>query len=132
VPEIQCKVSDEEILEVLATSDTCRTAAARLGITPSNLSRRMSTPAFQRQYDKLKERAMRQASDKLSFAACSAIDVLIDIAQNSNNDAVRVGAAKTLLQQSVVFNMQTNLVNKLHALEDAADYITVKDPDSND
>lgn len=96
------KLSDEQIVAALISSPTNAEAADRLGISESQLYKRMKGEQFQRELRIAQEGVLKEAVQKLQIGMTEAIAVLREIMNDAKtNDQIRVNAAATLLQNSI-------------------------------
>ncbi len=91
-------VSDEEIIVSLLSNGTIKAAAAAVGISERSIYDRMNEGEFIALYKSAKADLIRGAVVNLNSQIQAAVDTIIEVMQDSNNNAaVRLQAAQTVL-----------------------------------
>ena len=91
--------SDERIIEALIACPTVTQAAEMAGVHRSTIHRRMNDEAFRAKLDAAKLYRLRAFLATRGAAVECASDYLIDVLENSRNDANRIRAAEVLLRR---------------------------------
>jgi hypothetical protein len=110
--------SQQEILEAVLTHRTRQAAADALGISRRTLYRRLEEPALAEMLRAVQDDARRATNAQLMAAAESVVDVLFEIARNTNISAYsRVGAARAILDYAYKTYENEELEARLLELE---------------
>jgi hypothetical protein len=110
----------ERTVLALLVRPTIQAAAEATGIGQRTLYRWLKEPAFKRAYREARREAVSQAVAQLQQAAAGAVTTLSAIVQDANAPAaVRVSAAKTVLELALKGQEQADLEHRLAALEEA-------------
>lgn len=97
-------VSDEEIVSALLSSGTVKEASVVAGLPVRTMYDRMSTRDFQIMYREARAEIIRSAVYNLTAHITEAVDTIAEImADPTNNPAVRMQAAQTLLSNAERF-----------------------------
>ena len=98
-------ISDEQIIAALLSSGTIKEAAAAVGLSERAVYDRMNGDGFSALYCSAKADVMRAAVVGINEHIHEAIDTIADIMHDrSNNPAIRLQAAQTLLNNAVKFS----------------------------
>ena len=97
-------ISDEQLIAALLNNGTIKAAAGAVGISERALYDRMSKGEFQALYKAAKADLIRAAVLNLNRQLQAAIDTVVEVMQNpDNNAAVRLQAAQTILNNAGKF-----------------------------
>lgn len=97
-------VSDEQIIAALFSNGTIKAAAAAVGISERSIYDRMNEGDFIALYKSAKADLIRGAVVNLNNHIQTAVNVVADIMNDSNNNAaVRLQAAQTILNNAGKF-----------------------------
>ncbi len=100
----QKAVSDEQIIAALFSNGTIKAAAAAVGISERSIYDRMNEGDFIALYKSAKADLIRGAVVSLNNQIQTAVNVVADIMNDSNNNAaVRLQAAQTILNNAGKF-----------------------------
>lgn len=98
------KASDEQIIAALLAHGTLKAAAAAVGISERAIYDRMNGGEFQALYKAAKADLVRAAVFNINNQLQAAIDTVVDVMQDENNNAaVRLQAAQTILNNAGKF-----------------------------
>lgn len=112
---------DESIVAALISEGTIQGAAAAVGCTPRTLYERMKQPSFKELYNAAKADMVRAATTKLQTNMAAAVDSIVQIMTDAQTGpGTRLNAAVALLQYGHRFTEQTDILERLEALEQAA------------
>ena len=101
------KISDEQIITALLSNGTIKAAAAAVGISERSIYDRMNEGEFIALYKSAKADLIRGAVVNLNEKIQAAIDTVNDIMNdNSNNAAIRLQAAQTILNNANKFSQR--------------------------
>jgi hypothetical protein len=84
----------------IARGQSLRSAAQTLGIGASTASRWARSPGFPDRVEKFRARLVDRAIGRLSRAAASAADTLVNLLDEKHDPDVRIRAAKTILEST--------------------------------
>jgi hypothetical protein len=86
-------------------------AARQAGISPATAYRRLSTPAFRKRLTTLRADMVSRTAGTLTVAATEAVRTLLDLLKNSASPAVRLGAARSVLELGLKLREVADLKN---------------------
>ena len=120
--EIVAKLTpkQEKAIVALLTHPTVEAAAAVLNISPATIYRWLQDPAFDAAYRQARREAVRQAIARLQQVSGKAVDALLEVIDTEYTPAppaVRVSAAKTILEFALKAIEIEDLQARLEALE---------------
>lgn len=112
------KLNDEKILGALLAAGSVRKAAQIADVSEATIRNRLSDDAFRAQYETAKGAVLQEACDSLAARLTHAVDVLVEVLDNTENAAtVRVSAADSLLRHGLRYVETANIIRRLDALE---------------
>jgi hypothetical protein len=111
------KNADEALLLALACGATVENAARTAGMSARTAHRRLADPAFQRRLQDLRTAMIQRAVGMLTAAALEAVKTLIALQDLSVPAAVRLGAARTVLEFGIRMRENAELAQRIAALE---------------
>jgi hypothetical protein len=109
--------ADEALLLALACGATVENAARTAGMSARTAHRRLADPAFQRRLQDLRTAMIQRAVGMLTAAALEAVKTLIALQDLSVPAAVRLGAARTVLEFGIRMRENAELAQRIAALE---------------
>jgi hypothetical protein len=109
--------ADEQLLMALACGVTVENAARQAGISPATAYRRLSNPAFRKRLTTLRADMVSRTAGTLTAAATEAVRTLLDLLKNSASPAVRLGAARSVLELGLKVREVAEMEERLAALE---------------
>jgi hypothetical protein len=109
--------ADDPLLLALACGATVEAAAAKAGLSPATVYRRLREPSFQGRLQQARADMVRRASATLTAAATEAIKTLLSLQQSTIPHAVRLGAARAILEIGVKLREVADMEERLTALE---------------
>jgi hypothetical protein len=95
-------------------------AAQKAGVSAATVYRRLQDPAFQSQLQQARTDMLRRSSGTLTAAATEAIKTLLTLLQSTSPAAVRLGAARTVLEVGIKIREAADIEERLAALEKQA------------
>ena len=110
---------DDDLMEQLARGESIRRAARLTGFSERSAHRRMADPAFRLRIQEARAAAIENTSARLSHASNEAALTLKHLL-TSESDAVRLGAARAILDTSMRYREAIDFESRLSALETAA------------
>lgn len=97
-------ISDEKIIAALLSNGTLKAAAGAVGMSERSIYDRMNAGEFQALYKSAKADLIRGAVVNLNMQLQAAINTVCEImADDSNNAAIRLQAAQTILNNAGKF-----------------------------
>jgi hypothetical protein len=112
--------ADQRLLLALACGATVESAARQAGVSESTAYRRLADPAFRRQLQQLQADMVQRTAGMLTAAAGEAVKTLLQLQQASTPAAVRLGAARAVLELGMKLREIADLEVRLAALEQRA------------
>jgi AcrR family transcriptional regulator len=113
--------ADQCLLLALACGATVEHAARQCGVSESTVYRQLEDRDFRRQVEALRAGMVQRAAGLLTAAAVEAVKALLDLLKATTSVAVRLGAARAVLEIGVKFREMADLEERLAALEEQLD-----------
>ena len=111
-------ISNEKIMAALIACGSVRAAARAVGVSETTVRARLNDPDFRKEYETAKGAVLTEACDSLAARLTHAVDVLVEVLDNTENAAtVRVSAADSLLRHGLRYIEMGNILLRLDALE---------------
>jgi hypothetical protein len=110
---------DPALLAALAAGQTLRDAAAAAGVGERTAGRRWADPAFRGRVAELRAEMVGRALGKMADGMAEAAGVLRQLL-GADREAVRLGAARALLELGTRLRESVELEERIRALEQAA------------
>lgn len=104
------------LLAALAAGQTIRDAAKAAGISERTASRHMEDPAFRQQVQEARAEIIARAASQLADAATDAATTLRGLLA-AESDAIKLGAARAILELGTKLRESVELEQRLAALE---------------
>jgi HEAT repeat protein len=108
--------ADDLLAATVAAGQSLRDAAKLVGIGERTAARRWAEPAFQRKVVALRAAMVERALGRLSDAMSAAAEQLRELL-GARSEAVRLGAARSLLELGVKLRESVELEQRVSALE---------------
>jgi hypothetical protein len=108
---------DQRLLLVLACGATVESAARQCGISESTVYRRLADPEFCAHIQALRAEMVRRTAATLTAAGSESVKTLLALQQPSVPAAVRLGAARAVLEIGVKLREAADTDQRLTALE---------------
>jgi hypothetical protein len=105
----------------LAAGDSIADAAANAGVGERTVYRRLADPAFRQRIQTFRGEMVAQALGRMANGMTEAADVLRQLLASQTPPAVRLGAARSILELGVKLRESVELEQRVAALETAAD-----------
>jgi hypothetical protein len=109
--------ADESLLMALACGATVDNAARQAGISKRTAYRRLADPAFGRRLQQMRGDMVSRTSGTLTAAAGEAVRTLLELLKNPTSSAVRLGAARAVLELGMKLREVAELEARLTVLE---------------
>jgi len=108
---------ETRFVDAIAMGDTIKAASEKAGISYSTGRRRNQEPTIQEKVKEIRGQVMDQATARLSGAAGDAVDCLKSLIK-SDDEKIKLQAAKHILELSVKFKQVLELEERLASMED--------------
>ena len=109
---------DALLIAQLAAGNSHEKAAAACCCCTMTITRRLRDPKFRAALDEARRQLFENAFGRVSAASQAAASTLISLLGRETPPAVRLGAARTLLESTCRFRETHELEERLRALED--------------
>lgn len=109
--------ADHKLLMAYACGATVESAARQAGVSESTAQRRLADPAFQEQLQATRADMIQRTAGALSAAANEAVRTLLELLKAATPPAVRLGAARSVLEIGIKLRVDANLEERMSALE---------------
>ena len=114
------KKNEDQLLLALACGATVDAAAKQCGLTDRTIYRRLAEPAFRGRLQALRADMVRRAAGLLTAAAGEAVRTLLSLQKDSAPPAVRLGAARAILELGIKVRELSDLETRIAELEHRA------------
>ena len=111
------KNADEALALALATGQTLRDAAAASSVAERRAFRRMADPVFRRRVGELRGEMVGRAVGRLADGSTEAVAALRKLLDAGTPPAVRLGAARAILELGTKLRESVELEQRLADLE---------------
>jgi DNA-binding MurR/RpiR family transcriptional regulator len=109
--------ADEPLLVALACGATVQAAAQKAGVSPATVYRRLQEAGFKQRLQELRADMVQRTAGMLTAAAGEAVKTLLALQKDTTPAAVRLGAARAILEIGMKVRDATELEERLAALE---------------
>ena len=110
--------ADDALLLALACGLSAEQAAKQSGVSVTTAYRRLDDPAFAARLGDLRADMLARAAAMLTAAAVEAVRTLADLLKPANAPAVRLNAARAILEHGVKLRALVEVEARLQDLED--------------
>jgi hypothetical protein len=117
MPQRGRRNADDVLLLALACGATMDAAAQKAGVSKATVKRRMQDPEFRRQLQEVRSDMVKRAAGTLTAASTEAIKTLLSLQQATIQNAVRLGAARSILEIGIKMREVADMDERLTALE---------------
>ncbi len=104
------------LIAALAGGATVQDAATAAGVGVATARRRLKEPDFRHQVDQARAEILTGAMSRLSAACTDAVTTLTSLLA-AESESVRLGAARSILDAALRWREQTELAERLDAVE---------------
>ena len=111
--------ADDALALALACGSTAEAAAAKAGVSPSTVYRRLADAAFKQKLADVRAEMVGRATAMLTAAAMEAVKTLLDLQGKTVPASSRLGAAKAVLEIGNRLRLEGELVGRLESIERA-------------
>jgi hypothetical protein len=109
--------ADQVLAMSLACGATIEAAAKSTGLSEATVYRRLKDPDFQKQLQDIRVDMVQRTAGMLSASAMEAVKTLLSLQQMAVPAAVRLGAARAILEIGIKIREAANLEQRLANLE---------------
>ena len=109
--------SDDVLLIALACGATVEKAASQAGVSVSTVKRRLGDPAFRTRLRGVRSEIVERATGILTASAMESAKTLLELQKASTAAAVRLGAARSVLEMGMKLREVVDIEERLSALE---------------
>jgi AcrR family transcriptional regulator len=109
--------ADSMLAVALASGATRDAAAAAAGVSPATVYRRLRDPEFRATIDETREELIATTTARLAGVATAAVDTLVELLSADQPAAVRLGSARTILDQTQRWRVAEEVEVRLAMLE---------------
>jgi hypothetical protein len=117
MPRSKRKKSDDSLLLALACGATVDAAARQCGISERTIYRRLEDAEFKKRLQRVRADMVGRSAWMLTGAAGEAIRTLLTL-QKDSTPAVRLGAARTILEMGLKIRQMVDLEQRMAELEE--------------
>jgi hypothetical protein len=110
--------ADEALLSALAIGRTALEAADLVGVGERTVRRRLADPVFSGRLSQARSELLVVATARASAHATYAVDTLVELMTSTVPPAVRLGAAKAVIEFGIRLRSEADLSERLGAIED--------------
>ncbi len=103
---------DDRLFRALVSGCHVENAAIAAGVSERTAYRRLADPVFRKQIDDARQSLRESILGRLADAGHDAIGVLMDLAHGSEDEAIRLKAAKTLLDSLLATQRHESTPNR--------------------
>jgi hypothetical protein len=111
------KKAEDALLLALACGASVESAARQCQLSERTVYRRLAAPAFQQQLRAVRADMVQRAAGLLTAAALEAVKTLVALQKETVPAAVRLGAARAILELGVKLRETAELAERIAALE---------------
>ena len=109
--------ADESLIAILAAGTSVQEAAVKAGVGERTAFRRLNDPEFRQRLAQTKGQMLEAASTRLVASAGAACEELERLLKKAESESVRLGAARTILEQVLRMRELVEIDQRLLALE---------------
>ena len=114
----KARKADDALVLALACGLSAEQAAKQAGVSPATVYRRLQDPAFQQRAEELRHEMLTRAAAMLTAAGVESVRTLADLLTPAYAPAVRLTAARSILDLGVKLRSLVELEGRLLDLED--------------
>jgi hypothetical protein len=109
--------AEEALVMALACGASPENAARTCRVSERTVFRRLAEPAFQARVDNARADIARREADTLTAAGLSAIKTLMTLQESAVSEAVRLAAARNIIELGCKLREKVEVTERLAALE---------------
>lgn len=111
------RILDDRLLLALACGATVESAARTAGVSEATAYRRLRDPKFKKRLDELRGDLVQRTAGMLTAAGGEGVKTLLALLKEATPAAVRLGAARAVLELGVKLREAAELEERIAALE---------------
>lgn len=115
--------ADAVLVSALASGFTYEAAGKKAGVSERTVRRRLEDEDFQRQLREARAEVVDRSTRMLSQAAVGAVGTLLELLKPPSPPAVRLGAARSILELAVRYRESDDLAEKVGKLNASVEYL---------
>ncbi len=108
----------DTILQALACGATVESAARKAGVCERTVYRRLADPAFAAQLQQTRADMVARTTGMMTAAALESVKTLVELLQASQPPAVRLGAARSIVELGLKLREATEMAERITAVEE--------------
>ncbi len=112
------KNADHTLLMALVCGATIENAAKTAGVSERTAHRRLKDPEFAKKLQDMRAEMVQRAAGMLTAAAMEAVKTLLALQKDNTPPAVRLGAARAVLELGMKLRESSELADRIAALEE--------------
>jgi hypothetical protein len=116
-PKSYRKKEDEPLILALASGATVQGAARQCQVHERTVYRRLEDPAFQARVQEARGEMVKRSAGMLTAAAGESVRTLLSLQKDSAPPAVRLGAARAVIELGIKVRELADLESRIAALE---------------
>jgi hypothetical protein len=121
MPRKPRKKAEDKLLLTLACGATVENAARQCQLCKRTVYRRMEEPDFKKRLQALRTDMVQRTAGALTAAGSEAVRALLELLRGARAEAVRLGAARSVLEIGMKAREFAELEERLAALEQQAE-----------
>jgi hypothetical protein len=114
----QRKKNEDPLLLALACGATVDAAARQCGLSDRTVYRRLQDPEFQKRLERLRADMIQRSAGMLTAAAGEAVRTLLSLQKDATPAAVRLGAARAILEIGIKLRQMVEIEQRLAEVEE--------------
>jgi hypothetical protein len=108
---------DDVLLMTLACGATAEVAAQKAGVSRATVQRRLQNPAFRTRLQEFQADMVKRTAGMLTAASMEAVKTLLELQKTPAPPAVRLGAARSVIELGTKLRETAEFEARLAALE---------------
>jgi len=109
--------AEAELALALACGASPEGAAHKAGVSPRTVYRRLAEPAFRARVEEARAEMVRRAAGMLTAAGLASVKTFTTLQESAASEAVRLGAARAVLELGCKLRDSAEVLGRLAALE---------------
>ena len=111
------KKGNAELVLALACGATPESAAQKAGLSLRTVYRRLAQPLFREQVHQVRTEMVRRAAGLFTAAGMASLKTFTTLQESASSEAVRLGAARAIIELGCKLRETVELTERLAALE---------------
>jgi hypothetical protein len=117
MPQRGRRNADQVLILALACGATVEAAAHQAGVSPATVYRRLQDPEFRKRLQQLRADMVQRTAGALTAAGAESVRTLLALQKETAPPAVRLGAARAVLELGTKMRETAELAERIAALE---------------